>query len=177
MLTQSCRTAKYCWIALTVQIAGALALPSCSARPNQEFAIEAAEAATAAARSRSAEVSGTAKPINETAMGSICWAAILESISQVSKRCIDREDVGFREELDKSIARLDERFLATGWNAERLRAFKIQMGQTQDSIAALCSGNGLQIYQTLKRSGSDALKKATDEVLSQPGPPRWRTCL
>ncbi len=112
-------------------------------------------------------------------MGVLCWAAILESISDTGKRCIAKEDPQFRSALDQSIAQLDAHLTTTGgWNATQLNRFKAQMGGRSAPEAEVCgNAEALEMYQGLQKSGVASLERQTNAVLANPGPPKWGDCL
>lgn len=111
-------------------------------------------------------------------MGPVCWAAILESISEIGKRCIQEESPAFRVAIDEDIARLDAKFLANGWTPDGLERFKVQMGERDRSVAELCGNkSAMAFYQGLAKALPADIHKTTDDMLARPGRPEWGTCL
>ncbi len=112
-------------------------------------------------------------------MGVLCWAAILESISDTGKRCVGKEDLQFRSALDQSIARLDAHLTTTGgWSPAQLSRFKAQMGSRSAPNAEVCgNADALEMYQGLQKAGVAPLERQTGAVLAKPGPPKWGDCL
>lgn len=112
-------------------------------------------------------------------MGVLCWAAILEAISDTGKRCIAKEDPQFSTTLDRSIARLDAHLTtAGGWTVAQLSGFKAQMGGRDTATADVCgNADALQMYHDLQKAGTASLIQQTSAVLANPGPPKWGDCL
>jgi hypothetical protein len=112
-------------------------------------------------------------------MGVLCWAAILELISDTGKRCISKEDPQFRNALDQSIARLDAHLTtAGGWNTTQLSRFKAQMGGRDAPEAEVCGNDdALQMYHGMHKAGVAPLEQQTSAVIANPGPPKWGDCL
>ena len=162
--------------------AATLVLWACSTQPGEEHAIKAAVAAAKEA-ARTATRPDDAVPYERAVqgipMGSVCWAAILEAVSQFGRRCVADENPDFRAALNESIARLDAHFRASGgWSDERLRAFKTQMGETNMSIESLCgNADAVGVYRQTERPGPQWLENMTEKVLLRAGPPSWGTCL
>jgi hypothetical protein len=133
---------------------------------------------SAADRAADNEISQGANPTRSTTMGPVCWAAILESISEIGKRCIQEESPAFRAALDEDIARLDAKFLANGWTPDGLERFKVQMGERDRPVGELCSNkDALAFYQGLTKSLPAAIHETTNEMLARPGRPEWGACL
>jgi len=110
-------------------------------------------------------------------MGPVCWAAILESMSSYGAHCLPDEHTAFKAALEDSIRRFDARFLAAGWSAERLAAFKRQMREEDRPVAQFCaSRDALQMYRHLEKSAAE-IGKATEAMVARPGAPEWGTCL
>jgi hypothetical protein len=110
-------------------------------------------------------------------MGPVCWAAILESMASFGERCLPEEHTAFKAALADSIRRFDARFLAAGWSATRLAAFKRQMREEDQSAAAFCANrDALQMYRHLEKSAAE-IGKATEALVARPGAPEWGTCL
>ncbi len=111
-------------------------------------------------------------------MGPICWAAIVEAVSQVGKRCFDGEHPEVIAELDRSRALLGERFKESGWSQEYLDGFRQQMGETEKSTEALCSNaDATQFYLAFANSGPAHISLQTEEMLGRNGLPEWGACL
>lgn len=116
--------------------------------------------------------------VRQTAMGPVCWAAIVESIRQIGIRCFDRKDTASIAELERSSQALGKMFLERGWTAEQLERFRRQMGEADTPSEKLCANNdAIQFYQAFAGADQSELAKTTDEMLARPGPPEWGTCL
>ena len=141
------------------------------------MAAEAVEAARLASSQRGD--SRKVESLAPSSMGAICWAAILESISEVGRRCIIKEDPAIREALNESIASLDANFKAGGgWSEERLQAFKWQMSERNKSTEEICgSKDAIRMYRDIEKHGARELEQVTAAAISMPGPPIWGTCL
>lgn len=98
-------------------------------------------------------------------------------MSSYGAHCLPDEDTAFKAALEDSIRRFDARFLAAGWSAEQLAAFKRQMREEDRPIAQLCGNrDAMAMYRQLEKS-ADLIGKNTDEMIARPGPPEWGTCL
>ncbi len=122
--------------------------------------------------------------IRSTPMGPLCWAAIVETAYQTSSRCDLGEDAANQATIDAfSNARdaLGGNFLANGWTAEGLAAFRAQQGQADASAEQLCgfdreTDTGRFIL-ALAKTPPESIREVTDEMLEHEGEPVWGTCL
>ena len=116
--------------------------------------------------------------IREMPMGQICWAAIIEAVSEIGKRCMEEEGPDIRTELDRSNAAMGKMMLDAGWSESDLAGFRKQMGNHDAPTDALCGNDdGLEFYLAVARSGAEEIAKTTDTMLERSGPPEWGTCL
>lgn len=157
----------------------AVSLVAGCATSQSQQAIAAAEAAAQTALVAAESSNETAPRANGSSMGVLCWAGILESISDTGKRCVAKEDPQFRSALNSSIARLDAHLTTTGgWSPAQLSRFKAQMGGQGAPDAEVCgNSDASQMYQGLQKSGTAPLEQQTSAVLANPGPPKWGDCL
>lgn len=111
-------------------------------------------------------------------MGVICWAAILEAISEVGKRCLSSEDPEIRGSIDSAISRMDAHLKGVGgWNDQQLDSFKRQMGERDKQTEEICAnGDALDFYRAATASTRD-IEQTTSAMLTLPGKPEWGTCL
>lgn len=112
-------------------------------------------------------------------MGLICWAAILEAMSDIGKRCEAKEDAGFRAAVDRSLLQLEQHLRERGgWSEEQLSRFKRQMSESDRPADLVCGNEDARLmYRGMSEAGADEINRATDEIISRPGPAEWGTCL
>lgn len=116
--------------------------------------------------------------LQETPMGPVCWAAIVESIRQIGIRCYPGENPALAAELDQANAQLGAMFLARGWTPQQLEGFRRQMGKADTPTEELCANaDAAQIYRGFASADAKELRKTTEAMLARPGPPQWGTCL
>jgi len=116
--------------------------------------------------------------LQETPMGPMCWAAIVESIRQIGIRCYPVENPTLAAELDQANAQLGAMFLARGWSSQQLEGFRRQMGEADTPTEVLCANaDAAQMYRGFASADATDLRKTTEAMLARPGPPQWGTCL
>jgi hypothetical protein len=150
-----------------------------NASPSAAEAAALAVAEVAKAAPSEHESSLSREPIASGRMGFVCWAAILESISEVGRRCVADEKPAFRAAINKSISEIDSHLRQAGrWSDEQLVSFKSQMGEHTASTEKLCGNNdALQMYRALESAGTAELEKTNASMLAKPGKPEWGACL
>ena len=116
--------------------------------------------------------------VRTTPMGPVCWAAIVEALSQVGTRCVEDEDPAFRAALDQANLDLGEMLkVKGGWSDEHLAGFRKQMGNHDAPANQLCAGDGLEFYEAMATGGPEMIALQTEAMLERSGPPEWGTCL
>jgi hypothetical protein len=124
------------------------------------------------------EVEKFVDAVRPSAMGPVCWAAIVESIRQIGTRCFAGENPDLMSELDRSNEALGAMFLERGWTPEQLEGFRRQMGEADEPAELLCSNEeAIQMYNGFASADRADLAKVTEEMLARPGPPEWGSCL
>ena len=88
--------------------------------------------------------------------------------------CLD-----FRAALDRSLARLELHMRERGgWSEEQLERFRTQMGESDRSADLVCGNEDARLmYRGMSEAGGEEIDRATEELLSRPGPPEWGSCL
>jgi hypothetical protein len=116
--------------------------------------------------------------VRDTQMGPVCWAAILEAVSQVGLRCVEDEDPLIREALDHSNEAMGQLLKGRGGLSEEyLEGFRAQMGEHDTPAEELCAGDGREFYDAMAVGGPDMITLQTQAMLERKGVPEWGTCL
>ncbi len=116
--------------------------------------------------------------VRQTAMGPVCWAAIIESIRQIGQRCFPGENKETAAALDRTSEAMGAMFLDRGWTPQQLESFRRQMGEADTPTSDLCaSKDALAMYKAFASASREELDRTTEEMISRPGPPQWGTCL
>ena len=116
--------------------------------------------------------------------GNMCWAAMVELTYQVATRC----DLGEDEPSDETLsaytrARSDlaTKFLASGWDQERLDKFRNRQGKAAIPDEHLCKFGGDPetegFIRHLAKLEPKVIVENTRAALAVPGKPRWGDCL
>jgi hypothetical protein len=117
---------------------------------------------------------------SEPGEGVVCAWAIYSAMAEVGGRCLPEEDLEFQEELQRSVARIDEYVLLNASppvTVEQVAEFKREQGNTDSTTEHLCGAEMIGYFRSFAEQGADSVRTATDQMLARPGNPTWGTCL
>ncbi|MEM6477078.1 MAG: hypothetical protein AAF687_13020 [Pseudomonadota bacterium] len=116
--------------------------------------------------------------LEQTSMGPVCWAAIVEATVQIAERCSMDVRQDTIQELNKAGEALGRKFIESGWTLEYLEGFRRQMGEADVATEDLCAkADAVQFAEAVAGSSPEYVKATTEQMLARPGPPEWGTCL
>jgi hypothetical protein len=119
------------------------------------------------------------KPLPEPPAGEgvVCAWAIYAAIAEVGRRCFPDDAPEFQAELRNSVARIDAYVAKNSkMTPDDIARFKRQQAHVDAPREAVCRGDGVTLYQNMKRGGATPLRQATDKILARAGEPTWGTC-
>jgi hypothetical protein len=110
----------------------------------------------------------------------LCIWSIYDAVRLVGRECHAGQDAAFQAELEQSIARIDDFIIANSTSPvskEQLDARRAQGLRGLQVRGSICAGGAEQLYQMLRRSGPEAIRAQTADLLSIPREPVMNPCL
>jgi hypothetical protein len=109
--------------------------------------------------------------------GVFCSMAILNTMTEVGKRCLPGEDAAFQTELARAVAQIDAYVLRnSALGADGIVRFKREQSYLGAPEASLCEGELPAVYRRFAESGAERLRAETRQLLARNGAPTWGDC-
>lgn len=110
--------------------------------------------------------------------GVYCALAIYSVVNQVAAVCRPDESPELRAELRNAVDRLSTYVVQNGGGSlADVKRFMQEQGGVGRTPTELCRGQPLFLYEGLRKSGPQPLRKLVDAATARPGKPTWGTCL
>lgn len=119
----------------------------------------------------------TKPALDEPGVGVICALGIYNAVAEVGRQCFPEQDLAFKAELIRSLAKLDSYVLKnatlTAADLARFKQEQAHVGQPKDLI---CTDEMSGMYQASVSAGASKLTKHVDALIARPGNLTWGDC-